>query len=338
MKHQFRPYKSLFDFTVALLPILFVVALFKGSVPLPAYDVMDTLMGGGCEIFRYIVVETRLPSALTAVLSGAALAVCGLVMQTLFSNPLADPSLLGVNSGASLGAALVLLLMGGSWAVDMMGMSGMLLTIVAAFLGASTVIALLLALSRMLRGRSSLLVAGVMLSFLVSAVISLLSFYASADGVRSFVVWGMGSFDAVDLERLPLFAAFVLLPCFLLYPLSLSLNALLLGEDYAANLGVNIRRTRTLLLLLTGILTATVTAMCGPVSFIGLAVPHIARLVCRSADHRRLLPATMVIGADIALMALILSRLPGDRGVLPLSVITPFVGVPVVLYILLRRK
>lgn len=323
-----------------LLFLLFPLSLLTGSVPLSPYEVWTGLWGGGeaMEVARFIVLETRLPAACTALLAGAALAVAGLVMQTLFSNPLADPSLLGVNSGASLGAACALLAFGGTFSLGAANLSGVLLTVAAAFAGACTVIALLVLCSRFLRGTLALLVAGVMWSFAISAVISLLSFYATADGVHSFVIWGLGDFNGVPLERLPLMALLTLVPSVWLLFLARPLNALLLGPDYAANLGVRVRPLRTRLLLLTGLLSASVTALCGPVSFIGLAVPHIARLLLRTADHRRLLPATLLLGADTALFSLIVSHLPGERGTLPLAAITPLLGVPVVLYILLKRK
>lgn len=321
-----------------LLLLLFPLTLFVGSVGLTPAQVLGAFSGSADEAARFIVLESRLPQSLTAVLAGAALAVAGLVMQTLFANPLADPSLLGVNSGASLGAAIALLALGGSWSVGAVAFSGVLLTVAAAFVGACAVIALLLVCSRYLRGNLALLVAGVMLSFLISALISLLSFYATAEGVRSFVVWGLGDFSSVSPDRLPLFAALVLVPAGLLLLAARPLNALLLGTDYAANLGVRVRPVRTRLLLLTGLLTAAVTALCGPISFIGLAVPHAARLLLRSADHRRLLPATLLLGADVALLSLLLTHLPGSRGTLPLAAITPLIGVPVVLYILIRRR
>lgn len=322
-----------------LFLILLPLSLLTGTVSLSPAEVWQALTDAGADpTARFIVCESRLPQALTAVLSGAALAAGGLVMQSLFTNPLADPSLLGVNSGASLGAAMVLLAFGGSWSLGGASLSGVLLTVAAAFVGACGVIALLLVCSHFLRGNLALLVAGVMLSFVLSAVISLLSFYATADGVRSFVVWGLGDFSGVGLSRLPLYAALIVLPLAALFPFTRSLNALLLGAHYAANLGIAVRTTRTWLLLLTGLLTATVTALCGPISFVGLAVPHIARLHLRTADHRRLLPATLLWGADVALLALVLSHLPGERGILPLAAITPLMGVPVVIYILLKRK
>lgn len=323
--------------TIPLLALLCVLALLTGSVPLSLADVVQVFMGGGDEMARFVVLESRLPQLVTALLAGAALSVSGLVMQTLFANPLADPALLGVNSGASLGAALALLLLGGSWTMGDTALAGVALTIVAAFVGACGVIALLTMCSHYLRGNLALLVVGVMLNFVLSAVISLLCFYASADGVRGFIVWGMGDFASVPLQRLPLMAVLVLLPTMLVLVCNRSLNALLLGTDYAANLGISVQRVRTWLLVLTGLLTATTTALCGPISFIGLAVPHLARMVCRTANHGQLVPHTLVLGAGVAVLSLILSHLPGERGVLPLAAITPFMGVPVVIYILLRR-
>lgn len=326
--------------SLLLFLLLLPACLLVGSVHLAPIEVWQALTGSAPDgsTARFIVVDSRLPQMLTAVLSGMALAVCGLVMQTLFSNPLADPSLLGVNSGASLGAAVALLALGGSWGIGGATLGGTLLTVGAAFAGALVVIGLLVAASRLLRGNLALLVAGVMLSFAISALISLLSFYATADGVRSFVVWGMGDFSALTLERLPLYAALLLLPLLGVLLMARPLDALLLGADYAANLGVRVQRVRTRLLLLTGLLTAAVTALCGPISFIGLAVPHMARLLLRTATHRRLLPLTLVLGADVAMLALVLSHLPGERGTIPLSAITPLMGVPVVAYILLRRE
>lgn len=324
--------------TLPLLILLCLISLLVGSLHLSSTDVINAIIGQGDDMARFVVIESRLPQMLTAVLAGAALSVSGLAMQTLFANPLADPALLGVNSGASLGAALAMLLLGGSWGIGQAALSGFALTIVLSFLGACGVIALLMMCSHYLRGNLALLVVGVMLSFVLSAIISLLSFYASADGVRGFVLWGMGDFSSVPLSRLPFMATMVVLPSLGIWGCSRSLNALLLGNDYAANLGINVRRVRTLLLLLTGLLTATVTALCGPISFIGLAVPHIARMLVRSANHQRLIPQTLTLGASVAVLSLILSHLPGERGVLPLAAITPFIGVPVVVYILIRKN
>lgn len=324
--------------SLLLLPVLCLLSLLVGSVHISPAEVWAALMGSSDETVRYIVTESRLPQMCTALLAGAALGVSGLVMQTLLSNPLADPSLLGVNSGASLGAAIALLAFGGSFALGGAALSGVLFTVGAAFVGACAVIALIALCSRWLTSNLSLLVAGVMLSFIISSVISLLSFYATSEGVRSFVVWGLGDFSGVSSSRLWLMSILVIAPVWGVRLCATSMNALLLGADYATNLGVNVKRVRTLLLILTGLLTAVVTALCGPISFIGLAVPHVSRMLLRTADHRKLLPAVFVMGADVALLSLILSHLPGEAGTLPIATITPLLGAPVVLYILVKRR
>lgn len=324
--------------SLLLLPVLCLLSLLVGSVHISPAEVWAALMGSSDETVRYIVTESRLPQMCTALLAGAALGVSGLVMQTLFSNPLADPSLLGVNSGASLGAAIALLAFGGSFALGGAALSGVLFTVGAAFVGACAVIALIALCSRWLTSNLSLLVAGVMLSFIISSVISLLSFYATSEGVRSFVVWGLGDFSGVSSSRLWLMSILVIVPVWGVRLCATSMNALLLGADYATNLGVNVKRVRTLLLILTGLLTAVVTALCGPISFIGLAVPHVSRMLLRTADHRKLLLAVFVMGADVALLSLILSHLPGEAGTLPIAAITPLLGAPVVLYILVKRR
>ena len=324
--------------SLLLLPVLCLLSLLVGSVHISPAEVWAALMGNSDETVRYIVTESRLPQMCTALLAGAALGVSGLVMQTLFSNPLADPSLLGVNSGASLGAAIALLAFGGSFALGGAALSGVLFTVGAAFVGACAVIALIALCSRWLTSNLSLLVAGVMLSFIISSVISLLSFYATSEGVRSFVVWGLGDFSGVSSSRLWIMSILVIVPVWGVRLCATSMNALLLGADYATNLGVNVKRVRTLLLILTGLLTAVVTALCGPISFIGLAVPHVSRMLLRTADHRKLLPAVFVMGADVALLSLILSHLPGEAGTLPIAAITPLLGAPVVLYIFVKRR
>ncbi len=327
-----------FAFLVILLLLLALVSLCVGSINISISESIDALCGNGSDEMHFIMIELRFPQMITAILAGSALAVSGLLMQTLFENPLADPSLLGINSGASLGVAIALLVLGGSWTMGDNTLSGIVLTIVAAFVGASIVNVLLVVCSRLLHGNLALLIAGVMVSFVISAIISLLSFYASADGVRSFVVWGLGDFSEVSLQRLPLMIVLTMLPMLMLLWLATPLNAMLLGMDYATNLGINVRRVRTLSLLITGGLTATVTALCGPISFIGLAVPHIARMFFSTSNHRQLLPACVLIGANVALLSLIISHLPGERGILPLAAITPLMGVPIVFYILFKSK
>lgn len=321
-----------------LLPLLATAVLLTGSMRLAPGEVLSALAATPSDgsPAAFIVWQSRVPQIAVALLAGASLSAAGLAMQTLFANPLADPSLLGVNSGASLGAALVLLCGGTLFAGGGL-IVGFMVTLVAAFLGAMAVMLVLLALSSMLRGNMALLIAGVMISFLLSGIISLLNFYATSQGVRSFVIWGLGDFSGVPLGSLPLYAVPVGLTLFALLFLAKPFNALLLGTEYAHNLGYRVRTVRTLGLLAAGLLAATTTAVCGPVSFIGLAVPHIVRLLYRRADHRLLIPSAILWGSNVALFALLLTRLPGERGALPLAAVTPLIGVPVVFYILTKR-
>ena len=321
-----------------LLPLLAAAALLTGSMRLAPGEVLSALAAAPSDASpaAFIVWQSRVPQVAVALLAGASLSAAGLAMQTLFANPLADPSLLGVNSGASLGAALVLLC-GGTLSAGGGLIVGFMVTLAAAFLGAVAVMLVLLALSSMLRGNMALLIAGVMISFLLSGIISLLNFYATSQGVRSFVIWGLGDFSGVPLSSLPLYAVPVGLTLFALLFLAKPFNALLLGADYAHNLGYRVRTVRTLGLLSAGLLSAATTAVCGPVSFIGLAVPHIVRLLYRRADHRLLIPATMLGGGSVALFALRLTRLPGERGAFPLAAVTPLIGAPVVFYILTKK-
>lgn len=321
---------------VVLLFLLFMLNVFCGAVDVPYVEVFKALAGESTnEMWRLIVVETRLPQAIVALLAGAAISVAGLILQTLFNNPLAGPEVLGINSGAGLGVALVMLLSHGTVVSGAFG--GFVAVLLGAFIGALLVIALILSLSSMLKNKLYLLIAGVSISYLVSSVISVLNYFATSEGVHSYMIWGMGSFGAVSMGQMLWFA----LPLLLLLAVALfmmkPMNALLLGDDYAANLGVDVMGTRVVLLAVTGLLTAVVTAFCGPVAFIGLAVPHIARLSLKTGNHRLLLPATMVVGASVALLCNLLTMLPGESGMLPLGAITPLVGAPVIIYVVLKE-
>lgn len=321
---------------VVLLFLLFMLNVFCGAVDVPYVEVFKALAGESInEMWRLIVVETRLPQAIVALLAGAAISVAGLILQTLFNNPLAGPEVLGINSGAGLGVALVMLLSHGAVVSGAFG--GFVAVLLGAFIGALLVIALILSLSSMLKNKLYLLIAGVSISYLVSSVISVLNYFATSEGVHSYMIWGMGSFGAVSMGQMLWFA----LPLLLLLAVALfmmkPMNALLLGDDYAANLGVDVMGTRVVLLAVTGLLTAVVTAFCGPVAFIGLAVPHIARLSLKTGNHRLLLPATMVVGASVALLCNLLTMLPGESGMLPLGAITPLVGAPVIIYVVLKE-
>lgn len=325
---------------ILLLLMLFAVNLFCGSIDIPGNEVLSALTGNGCsrDVWRVIVLETRLPQALTALLAGAAISVAGLLLQTLFRNPLAGPEVLGVNSGAGLGVAVVMLLAGGSATFSTFGIDGYLAVLGGAFMGALCIIAIILLLSSLLRNNIYLLIAGVAVSYMTSSAISILNYFATSEGVHSYMVWGMGSFSAVSMEQMPFFASVVSILLVLSLMMMKPLNALLLGDVYASNLGVNVKPVRAVALSVAGLLTAVVTAFCGPVAFIGLAVPHIARLSLRSNNHRTLLPATIIMGGCVALLCNVVCQLPGESGLLPLGAVTPLIGAPVIIYVVLKNR
>ncbi len=320
-----------------LLAALFAANLFWGSVTIPARAVADILTGGdgGNTAWQLILLQTRLPQAVTALLAGMALSVAGLLLQTLFNNPLAGPEVLGINSGAGLGVAVVMLLLQGSVA---MGVGGYFAVLAGAFAGALLIISVVLLLSRLLANNIYLLIAGLAISYLTSSVISILNYFATAEGVHSYLIWGMGSFSAVSSARLPFYATVLLLVLAAALLLVKPLNALLLGDYYARNLGVDTKRVRGVLLLVVGLLTATVTAFCGPVAFVGLAVPHLARLAVGTSNHRRLLPVAMLLGGAVTLACNLICQLPGESGLLPLGAITPLIGAPVIIYVVLKER
>lgn len=320
-----------------LVVVLLPLNLIFGSIDIPIHEVVNALTGA--EVSKHtwatIIVEARLPMTLTAALAGAALAVSGLLLQTTFDNPLAGPSILGVSTGSSLGVAVVMLAMGG---VVSEAFSSYMSILLGAIVGAAVVMLILLFFSTIVKSTTMLLIIGIMVGYLTSSAISLLNFFSTQEGVHSFVIWGLGNFSGVTLDRLPLFATLILASLALSFMLVKPLNALLLGARYAENLGVSIKATRNKLLLLSGILTAIVTAFCGPIGFLGLVVPHIARLSLRSSNHTVLLPATALAGAVIALLCNLISVLPASWGVIPINAITPVIGVPIIIYIIINRK
>ena len=314
--------------------------LLWGAVRIPVSDVWDILCGhdiAGHTAWTYIIRESRIPQMLTALLCGSALSTCGLLLQTTFRNPLAGPSILGIDAGANLGVAIVMLLLGGAFTMGTLTLGGYLLVILAAMAGALGIMALLLGLSQVLRSRIMLLITGVIISYVTGSIIQLLNYSSTEEGVHSFIVWGMGNFSSVSRDRLPVFCLFILTGLLSSALLVKPLDAMLLGERYAQSLGIRVHRIRQGLLLTTGILTATTTAFCGPISFLGLAVPHIARLTLGTSTHRILLPATMLMGAVLTLSCNLLCTLPFGGRVIPINVVTPLIGAPVILYIILKK-
>ncbi|MBD5331623.1 MAG: iron ABC transporter permease [Bacteroides sp.] len=327
-------------FLLTILIILLALAnLYIGSVSVPAGEVTKILLGSQSSVqaFNFIVLESRLPQAITGIVAGAALAVSGLLLQTAFRNPLASPSLLGITSGASLGVAIVTFLSGGTIAVAGISAGGFMAVMIAAFAGSLATMALLLVLSAWLKNDLLLLITGVLLGYLVSSVITLLNFSASASGIQSYVMWGMGSFSGLTMANVGAFTAVTACGLIIALLLVKPLNIIQLGSSYARNLGVNLTAVRNLLLVATGLLTAAVTAYCGPVAFIGLAVPHITRMIFPTSDHRTLLPATTLCGSAVALLCNLLCVIPSS-GILPLNAVTPLIGVPVIIYVILARR
>lgn len=317
--------------TILLFPTLMVI----GSVDIPLSEILAALSGGDVsrEAWRIIVIDTRIPAACTAAVAGASLSVAGLLLQTTFDNPLAGPSILGVSTGSSLGVAIVMLAMGG--AVSLAGQSAVL---AGALAGALIIMAVLVGMSSLVRSATMLLIVGILTGYISSSAISLLNFFATQEGVHSYVIWGLGNFYGVTSDQLTWFAGIgiALLATSLLF--IKPLNALLLGTRYAENIGINTVRLRNRLLLLSGALTALVTAACGPIGFIGLVVPHIARLSLGTSNHSALLPATILAGAATGMLCALICVLPSRWGVMPVNAITPIIGVPVIIYIILRRR
>ena len=320
--------------------LLFGLNLTTVSVQIPFTDVLDILCGRftGKESWEYIILENRLPQTLTAILCGASLSVCGLMLQTAFRNPLAGPDVFGISSGAGLGVALVMLLLGGTVSTSIFTVSGFLAILTAAFVGAIAATALILFLSTLVRNSVLLLIVGIMVGYVSSSAVSLLNFFASEEGVKSYMVWGMGNFGGVSMNHIPLFSILCLIGIIASFLLVKPLNILLLGPQYAESLGISTRQIRNILLVVVGLLTAITTAFCGPISFIGLAIPHIARLLFHTENHQILLPGTVLSGAVIALLCNFICYLPGESGIIPLNAVTPLIGAPVIIYVIIQRR
>ncbi len=323
----------LFILLTALVVVLFAADMMVGSVGISAKEVLAALMGGGDPVTRKIVIDIRLMKAIVAILAGAALAVSGLQMQTLFRNPLAGPYVLGVSSGASLGVALFilgapLLGIGGSAWLSTVGVAG------AAWIGAAAILAVVAAVSQRIKDIMVILILGMMASSGVSAIVQILQYMSNEEALKSFVIWTMGSLGDVTTSQLALVAPAIIAGLIISVSVIKSLNLLLLGESYARTMGLNIRRTRSLILLSTTLLAGTVTAFCGPIGFIGLAIPHVARILFRDADHRTLLPAAALTGAVSLLICDIISKIL----VLPVNTITALLGIPIVIWVVIRNK
>ena len=315
--------------------------LLLGTVSIPASEVINIILGKGSanEIWVNIIVKSRLPQALTAIFAGAGLSVAGLLMQTVFRNPLAGPSVLGISSGASLGVSFVILMSGiMGQALSQLGFFGEFAITIAAIIGAMGVMGVIIFVSQKVKGNVTLLIIGVMIGYIATAIIGVLKFFSVEEDIRAYVIWGLGSFAKVSGGQMALFCTImaVLIPLSML--LIKTLNLLLRGDGYARNLGLDIKRARFYVILASGVLVAIVTAYCGPISFIGLAVPHLCRGIFQTSDHRILMPGTVLAGASLALICNLIARMPGFEGVLPVNSVTALIGAPVVVSVLFRKR
>lgn len=327
---------------IILLLFGLLVSLTLGSVTVPLEEVFRVLTGREANkaVWTTIIIDFRLPQAITAVLAGAALGVSGLLMQTFFRNPLADPFVLGVSSGASIGVALVVLTIGSvtTTLLTGLGLLGDLTLAAAASLGSAGVMVIVLWVARRVASGTTLLVIGLLFGYLTSAVVSVLLYFSIPERIQAYINWTFGSFSGVTWDQLVIITPIVIIGLIAVFLLSKSLNALLMGEAYAASMGVNLQRVRISLILIAAVLAGTITAFCGPIGFLGIAVPHFCRSLFNTSDHRTLVPGTILIGSVVALAASIVADVPGSSLVLPLNAVTSLIGAPAVIWVILSRQ
>ena len=323
-----RPTLLLMLVILASIFLFFLLNLLLGSVHIPFRSVWNILWGNTDEsiIWQNIIWKSRVPQALTALVAGAGLSVSGLQMQTVFRNP--------------LGVACVVLLSGamGGVALSKLGYMGEVALSIAAIIGALSVMALIVYVSQKVKGNVTLLIIGVMIGYVASAIIGVLKYFSVEEDIRAYVIWGLGSFARVSGDQMILFVCIMVVLLPLSFLLIKTMNLLLLGDGYARNLGLNIKRARLLVISCSGVLVAIVTAYCGPIMFIGLAVPHLCRAIFHTSDHRILMPATLLVGASLALVCNLIARMPGFEGALPVNSVTALVGAPVVASVLFRKR
>ena len=325
-----------------LLPVLFVLHLSLGSVAITSTDILHFISGSlENSPVRTILMEIRFPRAVTALLAGSALSVSGLLMQTLFRNPLAGPSVLGITSGASLGVALVMLAFGqvaSAMAIQQVGMGGGWLLVLAASLGAGLVMMVIILISLVIRDNVTLLIIGIMIGYLTIALVSIGQYFSAPGQVRDYVVWTFGSLGGVTTDQLEILIPVILAGLLSSFLLLKPLNAMLLGDTYAKSLGIRVQVFRVAIIGITSILAGAITAFCGPIGFIGIAVPHLARSLLNTSDHRWLIPFTMVIGALIMMVCDLVAKWPGSAESLPISAVTSLLGAPVVIWVIISRN
>jgi iron complex transport system permease protein len=312
--------------------VFFVADILLGSVHIPISEILSP----SSELNYNILYNIRLPKTITALLTGAGLAVCGLQMQTLFRNPLAGPFVLGISSGASLGVALITLAFSGSVMASAVG--GKISLIIASGVGAAAALLLVVSLSKNISNDVTVLIIGLMVSHLASALEGVLQYMSSAENLQIFILWGMGNFGSVVWDDLRFFTPIVLTGILVTFFFSKQLNALLWGDSYAQSMGINIKKTRMYIIIVTALIAGTITAFCGPIAFLGVAVPHLARGLFKTADHKILVPATLLIGIALAIACDIITQLPGRNTALPINAITSLIGAPIVIWVVWKKN
>ncbi len=322
--------------------VFFILNLVLGTISIPVGSVWNILFGIKEEsiIWENIIWKSRFPQTITALVAGAGLSISGLQMQTLFRNPLAGPSELGISSGASLGVAFIILLSGsvGGTALIKMGLFGEIAISIAAVAGALAIMIIIITISRFVRGNVILLIIGVMIGYISTAIIGVLKFFSNDEDVRAYVIWGLGSFSKVSGNQVYTFVGIMIVLIPLSFLLIKTLNLMLLGDGYARNLGLNVKRARLYVIVCSCIITAIVTAYCGPIVFLGLAVPHLCRTIFVSSDHRILMPAVTLTGASLALFCNLVARMPGFEGALRINSVTALIGAPIVISVLFGKR
>lgn len=330
--------KLIFLLLGIIVIIVFFLDILLGSVNIRPFDIINALLHNTGSDIETIVMKFRLPKAITATLVGIALSLSGLQMQTLFRNPMAGPYVLGISSGASLGVAFVILGFSSSFSPDTLKELGNWAIIAASWIGAGAVMLVIMVISVRVKDILIVLILGIMLSSGISAIVSIMQYFSSESMLKAYVIWTMGSLGNLTNAQLQILTISLAAGTLLSILSSKMLNALLLGENYASSIGLNITFARIIIFAGTSILAGSVTAFCGPIGFIGIAVPHISRIVFRTSDHRKLIPASILIGAIIMLLSDIISQLPGSDKVLPLNSVTSLVGIPVVIWVILRTR
>jgi iron complex transport system permease protein len=330
----------LFGLLCLLTIFLFVLDIFLGSLLIPFKTILQTLTGSGnvSPEIKSIIIDFRLPKAITAVIAGMALSISGLQMQTIFRNPLAGPYVLGISAGASLGVAILVLGFSSVFTLGLFTISGSWALIVVAWLGSAIVLFLILAVSARIKDILTILILGMLFGSAASALVNILQYFSNESMLKSFVIWTMGSLGSVTSSQLNVLIPSVLFGLILSFLSVKSLDVMLLGEQYAKSMGLKVRNVRFLVFTSTSILAGSITAFCGPIGFIGIAVPHIGRLLFKTARHKILIPSSLLIGSIVMLLSDIVSQMPGSDSTLPINSVTALVGIPVIIWIILKNR